>query len=333
VLHETSLAVDITGGDSFSDIYGMRRFILGFLRKSLVKIFQKKLVFLPQTYGPFNKTVAKALARHILNNATVVYSRDRDGVDYVKKLLKTRNKDEKIRFLPDVAFVLDPCRPTNTDMGSLDEIKTTHEVVIGLNISGLLHRSWTAGNNMFNLRADYPALISSLIDLFMQYENTAILLVPHVIGLAEPEDSRDETAYKKGYAEQADTTACEKVYEQTIGKYSKRIFLVRGLYNHNETKYIIGLCDFFIGARMHACIAALSQGIPAVGLAYSRKFGGVFESAGVGELVVDLRRHGQDEILVAVRNAFERREAITKCLRRTIPDVQAKILNIFTDFE
>jgi len=43
---EADMVTDITGGDSFSDIYGMRRFIMGFLRKWLIKAFRKKLVLL-----------------------------------------------------------------------------------------------------------------------------------------------------------------------------------------------------------------------------------------------------------------------------------------------
>ena len=46
-------------------------------------------------------------------------------------------------------------------------------------------------------------------------------------------------------------------------------------------KAVIGQCDFFIGSRMHACIAALSQGVPCVGVAYSMKFAGVFDTVGM----------------------------------------------------
>ncbi|GAI48779.1 unnamed protein product, partial [marine sediment metagenome] len=46
---QMDMVADITGGDSFSDIYGMRRFMLGFLRKWLVLLYGKKLIMLPQT--------------------------------------------------------------------------------------------------------------------------------------------------------------------------------------------------------------------------------------------------------------------------------------------
>src|SRR4030042_4682892 len=132
----------------------------------------------------------------------------------------------------------------------------------------------------------------------MTLGSTAILLVPHAVAMNETGSLSDERNLKgKGYREQSDAVACKETYRQFCEKYPGRIFLVRGHYNHNETKYIIGLCDFFIGSRMHACIAALSQGIPAVGIAYSRKFSGVFESIGLAVFVVDGRNSDVREAL------------------------------------
>ena len=46
---------------------------------------------------------------------------------------------------------------------------------------------------------------------------------------------------------------------------------------------------------MHACIAALSQTVPAVAIAYSRKFLGVMETIGVEDIVVDPQCMTADE--------------------------------------
>jgi len=329
---EADMIADITGGDSFSDIYGVKRFITGFLRKWLAKVFRKRLVFLPQTYGPFKRWLTRRMARSILDYADVIYSRDCSGVDYVGKLLRNKDKDQKVKFVPDLGFILDPRRPRNGAISSLEEIKATNAVLVGLNVSGLVARHSNAAENMFNLQVDYLALINSVIELLMGYRHAVVLLVPHVLVSPESEDSRDDATRKRGY-EQSDATACRNVYNQTIHKYNGRIFLVDGHYDHKEAKYIIGLCDFFIGSRMHACIAALSQCIPAVGLAYSKKFIGVFESVGLQDLVVDLRRHNQDQILRALRDAFEKRATIADHLRKAVPDVQAKTLNMLKDFE
>lgn len=315
-LLETNLVFDITGGDSFSDIYGIRRFIIDSLRKLLVLQYGKKLIMLPQTYGPFTQPVMKALARRILNYSTVIYSRDHSGVKYVKDLLNTENTDEKIKYVPDVAFVLDSHRPVNSNISSLEKIKAKNAVLVGLNISGLLFHGGYTRNNMFNLKTDYHGLIHSIIDLLMKYDSTAILLVPHVF----PPPSLEV---------ESDLIACRKVYEPAVRKYKNRIFLACGKYTQNESKYIIGMCDFFIGSRMHACIAALSQNIPVIGLAYSKKFRGVFETVDAEQHVVDMCQAKIEEILTTIAKAFEQRQATARRLEAVIPGVQQQILTAF----
>ena len=78
-------------------------------------------------------------------------------------------------------------------------------------------------------------------------------------------------------------------------------------------------------------IAALSQNIPNVGLAYSKKFRGVFESVGIGQQVVDMRRMGHTEILVVIDDAFAKREDIAKHLRKKVPQAKNLVLDIFKD--
>lgn len=317
--YEMDLAVDITGGDSFSDIYGFRRFFLGFLRKWLIIFSGKRLVLLPQTYGPFNRWITKVLAKYILNRANAVYSRDILGKEYVKRLLDEDSEAGKVQFTPDVAFILDSQRPTSVDVGSLSDVRTDRSIVVGLNVSGLLYNGCHARNNTFGLKTDYRQTTARIIDSLMARDDILVLLVPHVFTPI-------------GHFE-SDVAACRDVYDKLPAKNRDRVFVVSGSYGPGQIKYIISRCDFFLGSRMHACIAALSQSIPAIGLAYSKKFRGVFESVGVEELVIDMRKCGQDEILTAIDNAFEKREAITERLRRTIPGAQARILNMFRDFE
>ncbi len=330
---EADMVADITGGDSFSDIYGMRRFITGFLRKWLIRLFGKKLVLLPQTYGPFDKRLTRLLARHIINYAALVYSRDRKGLGDVEALLGAGRDAGKVRFTPDVGFLLDPCRPEGDEIESLERIKGSGATLVGLNVSGLLSCGSDSGNNMFNLKIDYPALIDSIVEFLMNQAGTAILLVPHVVPVRQGDASPPARVKKKGYREQSDSVACGRVYERAAAKYPGRIFLVRGHYSHNETKYIIGLCDFFIGSRMHSCIAALSQGIPAVGVAYSGKFHGVFESVGVGDCVADARCCSEDVLLEKISSAYQRKGQIRENLRQTMPRAKDEVLDLFKTLE
>jgi polysaccharide pyruvyl transferase WcaK-like protein len=317
ILYETDIVVDITGGDSFSDIYGMRRFFFGFLRKWLIIFLGKELILLPQTYGPFKSPLTKRMARYVMSRASLVYSRDQAGVEYAKDLLNIHTENGKVRFAPDVAFVLDSREPQNIDVGSLDDVRTEDSIVVGFNISGLLFNGGYTQDNMFALKTDYRELVHSIIDLLMKDKKTLIILLPHVF---TPEGDVE-----------SDPEACRQVYERMRAKYPDRIFLLQGRYDPSEIKYLTGTCNFFIGSRMHSCIAALSQGIPAVGLAYSRKFRGVFRSVGAEQFVIDMRQQDQEEILDAITESFQQRETIAEHLREAVPKIQGMALNILRD--
>ena len=313
-LYEMDLAVDITGGDSFSDIYGLKRFIFSFLQKWLIIFLDKKLVFLQQTYGPFDKKITRTLARYILKHAEVVYSRDNESLELVKSLLKTNTSNGKLKYVPDAAFVLDPQKPEQLEIGSFSDIRNEDSVVVGLNISGLLYNGGYTQDNMFKLKANYPELILKICEQILENKNTLLLLVPHVFP-------------PKEYEVESDSNACLDVYNKLQEKFPNRIFMARGEYSHSEIKYIIGMCDFFLGSRMHSCIAALSQEIPAVGLAYSKKFIGVYNSINAGELVIELRDQSEDEILKKINKLFSEREKIASNLKNTIPGIKDKVQN------
>ena len=82
---------------------------------------------------------------------------------------------------------------------------------------------------------------------------------------------------------------------------------------------------------MHACIAALSQGVPAVSIAYSRKFKGVLGSIGCAEMVADPRIMDRSQILYVIEKAYREREAIKCHLGKVIPEVQEKIFASFSE--
>jgi polysaccharide pyruvyl transferase WcaK-like protein len=154
----------------------------------------------------------------------------------------------------------------------------------------------------------------------MERTNAHILLIPH-----------EHFSFLIDGQKCNEIQICEKEHQLVDQQYHTRIHLVRREYNQNEIKGIIGTCDFFIGSRMHACIAALSQCIPAIGLAYSKKFFGVFQSIGVGEFSIDMRQKSLEEIIDAVISAFEHRNTIADNLKMNIPMVQNQIRNVFKE--
>jgi colanic acid/amylovoran biosynthesis protein len=313
-LYKANFVADITAGDSFSDIYGFRRFLLGFLCKWLVISARKNLVLLPQTYGPFRSPLTRLMAKYILKRANMIFCRDSNGAEFIKNMLHSNDENGKIKFASDVAFILDAAKPA--DLSALPDTKSGRVILAGVNISGLLLNGDYTRKNMFGLRTNYRQLVQEIIELLLQYDKVVILLVPHVFP-------------PPGLEVESDIDACMSLYEQLIPKYPGRIYIIKNRHNQGEIKHIIGRCDFFVGSRMHACIAALSQCIPAVGLAYSRKFTGVFESIGMGDCVADAKNSDMEQVLGKVRWAFENRNAIRIHLTEIMPKVKEEVLNIF----
>jgi len=160
---------------------------------------------------------------------------------------------------------------------------------------------------------EYPKLVYDLIDFLIEQKKANVLLVPHVFG----------------WGNESDDKVCAQLYEALRDKYPGKIGWVRGSYDQSEIKHIIGACDFFIGSRMHACIAAASQSVPVVPMAYSDKFVGVMQTIGIEANVVDLREMNEEEIFTVIDRAFEHRVQVRQELAQTMPHVKESVLSSF----
>ena len=305
----------IAGGDSFSDIYGYRRLIYVSLPQILIILIGKPLFLLPQTIGPFNSILGKAIARFILRRADRIFSRDKEGLDKISKLVGS--KCQPLRFCYDLGFVLEPniSKEKIPDWFSGIDPGTS---VIGVNVSGLLYIGGYTRKNMFGLKSDYKKMIENLIKNFVSNHNAFVILFPHVLG-----------EYKH---RESDVIACEKIFKEIAADTYERLQFIQNGFDHQELKALISRCDFFIGSRMHACIAALSQCIPALGLAYSRKFRGVFESVDVEDLVLDLRQHNEKSIITLSNSIYQRRDEFRARLKNKMPTVKATVLSLFDGY-
>jgi len=307
---------NIFGGDSFSDIYGLFLLILSTIPSIIAIFLGKRLVLLPQTYGPFKSRVAKGVARFILNRAYRIYSRDRNGLDYVKNYLNKNAVCSSPIFCPDVAFMLDSIKPEQMDIQPPFDFNSSSPL-IGINVNGLMYNGGYTKDNMFGLNVDYKSLIEKLIEILLHETNGQILLVPHTFGPPGNINS--------------DPDASTNILKKLTGASKDRVFMVSRKYDQSELKGIISLCDFFIGSRMHSCIAALSQDTPTIGIAYSKKFIGVFDSIGMGENVLDARILDEKIIIDSILERFNRRDEFRADIARQVVAAKERILTVFNE--
>lgn len=317
-LCECTLVTAMSGGDSFSDIYGLSRFFYVALPQILALLLGKDLVLLPQTLGSFKGVTARAVARRILARTRTIFSRDLAGFEQVRALLGPA-VDARLKFGYDVGFLLEPAAPANWN-GMLTGRTGPAQPLVGLNVSGLLLQGGYNHGNMFGLREDYGRLTEAMIRTLIGELGAVVILVPHVYGTAEGSES--------------DFLACRKVLAQFAAEFGERIRMAPNRLDESETKFVIGQCDVFAGARMHSCIAAISQCVPAVSIAYSAKFAGVMKTVGAEDLVADARKLNEGEILEILRNTIRNRAAIRARLEQTVPAARQQaleMLNVFAE--
>jgi polysaccharide pyruvyl transferase WcaK-like protein len=309
---EADVVGAISGGDSFSDIYGLQRLIYVSLPQILVLLLGRPLVQLPQTYGPFKGGPARFIARWILSRSHSIHSRDRESIAVVQELLDGQRVQPLFSY--DLGFVLEPhIEPERVPpwLAGFDHGRA----LVGLNVSGLLYVGGYNRKNMFGLKGDYRELIRELIQYFILVEGVDVMLVPHVFGTTADGES--------------DLSACREIWREMGPLAQGRLHVLEEDYEAHQIKALIGRCDFFLGSRMHACIAALSQGVPAIGLAYSRKFRGVFSSIDMEELVIDLCDDSPGSAREKVAVAFQRRTELRARLQAKMPVVRKSVLGLF----
>jgi len=315
-LHDADVIADVRGGDSFSDIYGLGKMIIGTMPSLTALFLKKELTLLPQTYGPYKSAFSRIIARFILNRATMILSRDRYSIESLKELLGKAYSDKNIKYCPDVAFTLDAILPDKVAIEP-ELLEGNENLLIGFNVNGLMYNGGYTRRNMFGLKLDYRLLVPELIELITSRTNASILLIPHTFG-------------EKGSVN-SDSEAIETVLKMLRPDTIRRTKVVKGKYNQNELKAIIGECDFFIGSRLHSCIASISQGIPTIGVAYSKKFIGVFDSAGIRDTVVDGRIMDNDSACRMIMKSYEERTAIANNINKKIAVVKEQIYSIFME--
>ena len=107
-LMESDIVLSFNYGDIFSDVHSFRN-IATIVRNILPILGRKRIVFAPQTIGPFKRKSFESIAKWILNNSHVKIIMPRDPIGH-KWLKSNIRNQEKIVFCPDMAFLLNLLR-------------------------------------------------------------------------------------------------------------------------------------------------------------------------------------------------------------------------------
>ncbi|WP_299447261.1 polysaccharide pyruvyl transferase family protein [uncultured Phycicoccus sp.] len=235
------VVVDTRAGDSFSDIYGVRRLVKMSALPELAHRWGVPVFMAPQTIGPFRTVRGRVLARRSLATAAAVCARDPESATAAARLGRPVDA-----VSTDVVFAL-----------PAPHVARTRDVV--LNVSGLLWDETNPHVDAVQYREQSLTLVRALLD-----RGRRVTLLPHVLGARGAVGDNDWAAVE-GMLPALGADAVEVAEPASL----------------DDVRQIVGSAAVVVGSRMHACLNALAMGTPVVPMAYSRKFGPLLEPLGV----------------------------------------------------
>lgn len=296
-INRMDFVIDFTGGDSFSDIYGLSRFYERTRFKECIMKHDVPLILGSQTIGPFENEDAKKLAVKVIRQSLKVFARDEVSQKYAEKI-----SGRKIILTTDVAFAL----PYSKVQFSSKKIK------IGFNPSGLLWHGGYSGDNQFGLTVDYKEYCRKVLDYLTKDDRYEVHLILHSFEDNNTNIADNDLVPAKILHEEYKKTILSPLFDSCI----------------DAKNYIAGM-DILIGARMHATIGAFSAGVAVIPFAYSRKFQGLFNSLEY-QYIIDAKSITTE---TAVENTLEwiKEEKILKDNMKMGKQLIEKKIQIFKD--
>lgn len=291
-------AVLSVGGDNYSLDYRLPSLLQGIDKLALD--LGKPVMIWGASVGPFGREphFVPSIQKH-LGQMNRIFVRESVSNEYLVGDLKLSNVSQ----MADPAFTLQPKVIDYTEYWPQHDSNG----VIGLNVSPLIERYKSEGQDLIS---EVIAFVRETV----QEAGYSVLLVPHVIPLDGSSKNNDAIYMAQVLA------ACTDLGD--------RVKIVPDSCNAAELKHIIGQLRFFIGARTHATIAALSSEVPTISIAYSVKARGINRDLFGNEDVVLPTPELSSKSLREKRDYLIANEAnLKQVLADRIPDYRDQVFN------
>ena len=295
--YNTDIVIN-SGGDQTSGEHGFG--LSTFMNILYAILLDKPVVLYGESLGYFSNHIFNSIAKFVLNRTTLILLRENISKKYLDDNHITK---PKIYVTADPAFLLKASPQSHVfDILSKEGIDEIRKPLIGINPSGLI--------NKLIGEEKTTNTMARVIDNLVENLGATIIMIPHVY---TPEVD--------------DRIAINRIFKEVKNK--SKVKTIKNEYTPEELKGIIGECDLFIGARMHATIASTSMLVPTVGIAYSHKMHGIIgEMLGQEKYVIDIKELSYESLISKTNDVWENREKVKKELEIKIPMVKERaVLN------
>jgi len=221
----------------------------------------------------------------------------RDPVSRQRFEQRTGNRAQ---LVADLAFRMDAHLDTTSTHAAAEWIgqqRATGRRVVGLNVN-VLPTSGETARTIAAYAGELTALLRSFPDL-------VCVMLPHDL--------------RKGQSDHVSLVSVRNAVPQDL---HERIHVLDPPFSAWDVKGVAALADLIVTGRMHLAIAALAQGVPAIGIAYQGKFEGLYAYFGMQELLLDPDSVATPGLLAGrIRTAFERVDDYRQRIATALPQV------------
>jgi len=300
-IHGADLVV-VSGGDILAD-YGEASVKHYFFPIAVASAMGKPVFVFAQSISRYQDAALRDFCKPLLDKVSLITVRERLSYDYLREL----GVKAPLYLTADPAFTLQPCAPARlAEIAASEGVATDRRPLIGFSVSQTVTR-WGEGSHERFVR-DIAQAIDRLAELYPQ---AGFIFVPHV-------------TYRNNKSND-DREVGREIFQQVTAK--ERVHLIEGDYTCQEAKGLIGLCDVFVGARTHATIAAASQLVPTLALAYSTKAYGIMADVLDRERsVLDVKELTADKVVAMVETLLNHKEQIVAEMRERMVGIRAASL-------
>jgi polysaccharide pyruvyl transferase WcaK-like protein len=298
-----------TGGDNLTEDYGLLSLVFNFSYLLVGLILSKPVVIYAESIGPFKGKISKTMARFIFNRVNLITIREELSKKHLQKIKIDKTP---IYFTADSAFLLEASENKRIrEILSAEGVNKNSRPLVGLSVSKIISRYGFADIKDPNKKyEEYITVMAHVVDYITDNLDATVIFVPHVI---DPKGNDD-------------MSVADDICGQILN--NQKIVSIKEEYTPEELKGIIGCCDLFIGARMHATIASTSMLVPTVGIAYSHKMHGIIgEMLEQEKYILDIKDLDYKTLISKINDAWGNREKIKKELEVKIPMIKEKAMS------
>ncbi|UHT63365.1 polysaccharide pyruvyl transferase family protein [Acinetobacter lwoffii] len=287
-------AVFAIGGDNYSLDYKIPSLIVAI--DSIPMQLNKPIFLWGGSVGPFSTmpTYVPFIKRH-LEKFKFIGVRESQTFNYLTNNLMLKN----VISMADPAFNLIP-EKIETEVFFKDNEKK----VLGFNISPLIER--------FN-KGDFVLIneVESFLEKVILEYDLNVILIPHVT-------ISGNNDYEYMY----------KIFNNLNVKYADRIVIASEKYNAAQIKYLMKHIDYFIGARTHSTIAAMSSYVPTISISYSIKAIGINEDIfGTRDVLIATSEVSCINLIKKLNYLIENYDFLKAQLFKVVPELQKSSQN------